>query len=257
MQISTPDPGTGKTFIAKRVMQVLLDNADHWYGQLKTPILLICYTNHALDQFIEGILDFEESIVRYGGNSKNERVAEYSIREQRMKQYRSNPNRSLYRQSKIAEEAVAAVQDKRFAFEEAFERAFTDVVCPEKLYNAGSITVDQYEFILNELKAKLDDKTFKYLEQPIDEDPKSNALNLMKVWLGLDYRPYLNENLIQPGVQTRKLRKNAKRSENISLRNFSNQISFAFASQFFSRKILLCFRNRLLAEICTPDTATG
>ena len=181
-------------------MRVLLENADKWYGQQRTPILLICYTNHALDQFIEGILDFEESIVRYGGNSKNERVAQYSIREQRMKQYRSNnssSSRGLYRQAKMAEEAVAAVQDKRFTVEEAFERAFTDVVCPEKLYDAGIITVDQYDFILQDLKAKLVEKTFEYLQQPIDEDPQSHALNLMKVWLGLDYVPYLNGNLVQ------------------------------------------------------------
>ena len=38
------------------------------------PILLICYTNHALDQFLEDLLDLPDfgSILRFGGRSKSE-----------------------------------------------------------------------------------------------------------------------------------------------------------------------------------------
>ena len=50
----------------------------------QTPILVICYTNHALDQFLEGIYDFygenENKIVRIGGRSKSEKLKECNLR---------------------------------------------------------------------------------------------------------------------------------------------------------------------------------
>lgn len=60
--------GTGKTFVGLRIVQALLTNVDH------RPILIVCCTNHALDQFLEGILKFCDSkeLVRIGGGSKSE-----------------------------------------------------------------------------------------------------------------------------------------------------------------------------------------
>jgi superfamily II DNA or RNA helicase len=50
-------PGTGKTYLGLKIVQALLDNRKYWVGVKKhqpPPILVICYTNHALDQFLEG-----------------------------------------------------------------------------------------------------------------------------------------------------------------------------------------------------------
>ena len=45
-------------------------------------ILCVCYTNHALDDFLEGLLDVGiRDIVRIGGRSKNDRLAEFNLRE--------------------------------------------------------------------------------------------------------------------------------------------------------------------------------
>ncbi|CAG5084783.1 Oidioi.mRNA.OKI2018_I69.PAR.g10735.t1.cds [Oikopleura dioica] len=186
-------PGTGKTFIAKLVMRCLLDNKDHWYGDQRTPILLICYTNHALDQFLEGIHEFEQSIVRYGGRTKSDIVQQYTIHEQRR---RVTFNKSLWKQVKVAERSVEEIQSKRYVFERDFELAFTDVIAPEKLYDADAITEEQYQTIVGDLQASMDAGTFNYISQPIGEQPKSHALNLLKVWLRLDYLSQLN-NLVQ------------------------------------------------------------
>eukprot|EP01114_Cavostelium_apophysatum_P012330 TRINITY_DN2745_c0_g1_i2.p1 TRINITY_DN2745_c0_g1~~TRINITY_DN2745_c0_g1_i2.p1 ORF type:complete len:1671 (+),score=513.90 TRINITY_DN2745_c0_g1_i2:432-5444(+) len=70
-------PGTGKTFVGLKVMRALLDNRHY---RKQNPILVICYTNHALDQFLEGVLKFEDSIVRIGGRSKSEHLKERNIR---------------------------------------------------------------------------------------------------------------------------------------------------------------------------------
>ncbi|KAJ7227185.1 P-loop containing nucleoside triphosphate hydrolase protein [Mycena pura] len=57
-------PGTGKSFIGALLAKALHDSSRK--------ILVVCYTNHALDQFLEDILDMgvpESSIVRLGGKS--------------------------------------------------------------------------------------------------------------------------------------------------------------------------------------------
>jgi hypothetical protein len=44
------------------------------------PILTICYTNHALDQFLECLLDNKiNKIVRLGARSKSERIREFYL----------------------------------------------------------------------------------------------------------------------------------------------------------------------------------
>lgn len=50
-------PGTGKTYVGLKIARALLDNAFLWKnGKKKSPILMVSYTNHALDQFLEGLL---------------------------------------------------------------------------------------------------------------------------------------------------------------------------------------------------------
>lgn len=45
-----------------------------------SPILVVCYTNHALDQFLTEIAKFTQKIVRLGGGSKNEELKKFSLR---------------------------------------------------------------------------------------------------------------------------------------------------------------------------------
>ena len=75
-------PGTGKTYLGLKIVQTLLHNKKYWVGVDKpkpTPILVICYTNHVLDQFLEGISKFAKKIVRIGGQSKCEAVQQLML----------------------------------------------------------------------------------------------------------------------------------------------------------------------------------
>lgn len=79
-------PGTGKTYLGLKIVHTLLHNRKFWTGVVKpqpTPILVICYTNHALDQFLEGIMKFTQKIVRIGGQSKCAALEPFSLREWR------------------------------------------------------------------------------------------------------------------------------------------------------------------------------
>lgn len=68
-------PGTGKTFLALKITEVLLKNNV----SKDTPIVVLCYTNHALDQFLEGILKHTDNLIRIGSQSQNEALEEYNI----------------------------------------------------------------------------------------------------------------------------------------------------------------------------------
>jgi hypothetical protein len=73
-------PGTGKTFVGLKLMRALLDNRACRGTAATGPILIVCYTNHALDQFLEGILQFEPSVVRIGSRSKSELLRDRNLK---------------------------------------------------------------------------------------------------------------------------------------------------------------------------------
>ncbi|XP_022127667.2 NFX1-type zinc finger-containing protein 1 [Pieris rapae] len=68
-------PGTGKTYMGVKVAEYLLQNLDH-IGCL---LLIVCYTNHALDQFLEAILNITDSLVRIGGQSRLEIMKPHNL----------------------------------------------------------------------------------------------------------------------------------------------------------------------------------
>ena len=76
-------PGTGKTYVGLKVAEILLTNHDIWKGGSGTgcPILVVCYTNHALDQFLEGIHKFcKDGLVRVGGRSDNDELEPFLLK---------------------------------------------------------------------------------------------------------------------------------------------------------------------------------
>ena len=62
-------PGTGKSYLGVQVMRVLIHNRENaGLG----PILVVCYTNHALDQFLEHLIEVGiHKTIRIGGASKS------------------------------------------------------------------------------------------------------------------------------------------------------------------------------------------
>lgn len=84
-------PGTGKTYMGVEVAKYLLRN----FRRPGCLILIICYTNHALDQFLEAILKITDSIVRIGGQSRLEIMKEYNLNTIRNKKIKTQFH-SLY-----------------------------------------------------------------------------------------------------------------------------------------------------------------
>lgn len=107
-------PGTGKTFLALKIAEVLLTNAV----SNGTPLLVVCYTNHALDQFLEGILKFTNKLIRIGSQSQNEALEKYNIdvvRKSQGKEYNYNRSavfKTLMRDKYDLQERLAVVEQK-------------------------------------------------------------------------------------------------------------------------------------------------
>ncbi|KAI1423512.1 hypothetical protein F5Y12DRAFT_798354 [Xylaria sp. FL1777] len=71
-------PGTGKSYTGEKIIKVLLANKEK--GKLG-PILCVCYTNHALDQLLEHLLDDGvKQIIRIGSRSKSDRLEGVNLR---------------------------------------------------------------------------------------------------------------------------------------------------------------------------------
>jgi hypothetical protein len=71
-------PGTGKSYLGLQLMRILLDIRDK--ADLG-PILIVCYTNHALDQFLEHLIDIGvRKLVRVGGFSKSKKLENHNLR---------------------------------------------------------------------------------------------------------------------------------------------------------------------------------
>ena len=67
-------PGTGKSFVGEAIIDII-------YRHTTQKILIECYTNHALDQFLEGLLNRGiKGIVRIGGRSKSSKLEAMNIK---------------------------------------------------------------------------------------------------------------------------------------------------------------------------------
>lgn len=68
-------PGTGKTFIGLKLIEMMIKLNP------KDKILIVCVTNHVLDELLKGISKFTQRIVRFGNQSKNEELDCFNARE--------------------------------------------------------------------------------------------------------------------------------------------------------------------------------
>lgn len=62
---------------------IAFDSTSHGGRHALGPILCVCYTNHALDQFLVGLIEAGiDGIVRVGGSSRCEKLEDYNLRNQ-------------------------------------------------------------------------------------------------------------------------------------------------------------------------------
>ena len=131
-------PGTGKTFLGLKIADTLLKNVvkmQKWNvkDDGEVHILIVCYTNHALDQFVEGLIDIghENEIIRIGGRSQNEAVSRCNIFQKR------NGNRGMLPIALQGANSPAYGRMKQAA--EDFEDAKKKLALPEQSFKIGNV----------------------------------------------------------------------------------------------------------------------
>ncbi|KAH0285979.1 hypothetical protein KCU62_g7088, partial [Aureobasidium sp. EXF-3399] len=103
-------PGTGKSYTGVALMKTLVSNKK---AAKLGPILVVTFTNHALDQSLEHLLDQGiGQIVRIGGNSRSERLASVNLKIVAAKVERTRAENSEYgrTRSHMDEDTKAIVQ---------------------------------------------------------------------------------------------------------------------------------------------------
>ena len=100
-------PGCGKTFIGVKIVQLLLSLSP----KLETPILLLTYKNHALDEFLKQMLTFcrKNELVRIGGRSKEPELESCNLHA---------ITRSLMKNKSYSKAVFTEIQEKKNEIEE-------------------------------------------------------------------------------------------------------------------------------------------
>ncbi|KAF0712328.1 hypothetical protein As57867_004853, partial [Aphanomyces stellatus] len=90
-------PGTGKSYVGTKIVHGILKNSRRALG----PILVVCYTNHALDQFLEALVGEKivplGNVVRVGGRSKSTALKSRTLHALRQTAYESREEHHAFR----------------------------------------------------------------------------------------------------------------------------------------------------------------
>ena len=134
-------PGTGKTYVSVVAIKVLLDNM----APGNPPIIVTAQTNHALDQLLRHISNFEPSFIRLGGQTTDFDIIKprtlFEVK-QKIKDHKLKTNSTL-------KNANAQRRNYERAIREILSPIISDQpITPEVCFQYGVITGKQRDSIL-------------------------------------------------------------------------------------------------------------
>lgn len=162
-------PGTGKTFIGLKVIRALLDNRGARGLGANGPLLVVCFTNHALDQFLEGIMQFEPNVVRIGMRSKSE-----LLKDRNLKKLVYEMNLHTNEHTKARKQMLTQLRD----LQEQIENRFVD------LCKASLSSSDIFAAISNDYQDEDDDPLISSLFGKSTELDDAAEAVVLENWLG-------------------------------------------------------------------------
>ncbi|KAJ7385060.1 NFX1-type zinc finger-containing protein 1 [Desmophyllum pertusum] len=137
-------PGTGKTYVGAKIVRCWLENRTQWDPHKISPMLMVCYTNHALDQFLEKVLEFlpKREIIRVGGRCKSEQLEDCNLKLFTKRYRRYNHRFSIQDKMKKNEgeikacKAVLAKADNELLLEFKHLEGYMNIQHTDQLYEA-------------------------------------------------------------------------------------------------------------------------
>ena len=131
-------PGTGKTFVGAMLAEVLLtQNTGSTFFDRPTRILVMCETNHALDDFLKDLigLGVGDGIVRVGGRCKESGLQQYTLHE---KAKSFSFSKTTARQYFGLKREIDDIEEKLLRLGDELSRPVTWEVVQEHLRKTGS-----------------------------------------------------------------------------------------------------------------------
>ncbi len=166
-------PGTGKTYVGLKIVKAFLANKKVWDPKKTTPILVVCYTNHALDQFLEGIRSDtiegkRPNVTRIGGRCKSEILQDCILRE------------------KVSKARKDRIVPKSEYIPYARARDDKDHLKEEIAYRLDGLLISETKILrVQRLKGLIPPNHF--TQFPVVAKDDANDVNPIEVWLGLQY----------------------------------------------------------------------
>ncbi|RZC32205.1 AAA 12 domain containing protein [Asbolus verrucosus] len=126
-------PATGKTHLGLQIVKTFLDRKHLWHK--RTPILIVCSSDGALDTILEGVATFTSKILRVGGHLKNTRLSRFTLQDL------SKREQNVAAEVKTINEKLEEIDDCRgiLGFNE-----FAEVTPHTWFYNAGDDQILQW-----------------------------------------------------------------------------------------------------------------
>lgn len=138
-------PGTGKTWMGLRIVEFMLNNNLGYEDGENKPILLLSYTNHALDQVFDALFDMDSLMklfsstknpfVRVGSRSNIERIQRCTLIEHR-KQRKSSRSSFYWRE-------LMKLKQSLFEKELWLKKIKNSIVSPTFLFEEGCVSESQ------------------------------------------------------------------------------------------------------------------
>ncbi|KAF8469115.1 P-loop containing nucleoside triphosphate hydrolase protein [Kalaharituber pfeilii] len=126
-------PGTGKTYTSVLALKALIKNMKEG----DPPIVVSCQTNHALDQLLRKIVEFESDVIRLGGRTQDvDLIKKRTLYEIRL----ASPIRVKSAARGRAKAEMSRLQKRMITLLEPLK---TDLLSPQMLNKAGIITDQQ------------------------------------------------------------------------------------------------------------------
>ena len=169
-------PGTGKSFTGVKIIETILRNKAMINDF--TPIVVIAYTNHALDNFLNGIMEYTDKCIRIGGRSKDERIQKLELRKQIQASQYSNKSigRLFYNMRELKDEFEYCASTIVDADEYSIFKSFLDTIDAANPFSTSTEFKGWLTWEIGE-----DEKEFSFRDYPECNDYKDLFVNLSEI----------------------------------------------------------------------------
>eukprot|EP00759_Apiculatamorpha_spiralis_P009344 PhF_6_TR15981/c1_g1_i2/m.25035 len=196
-------PGTGKTFVGAKFVQLLLNN---WHTfHLTEPIFVLCYTNHAIDSFLKDLLKAgidPDCMGRFGSNDKVDPEVKALNLYDRFREYRRRNYNHRSELEKIAKE-IKELTDHRI-----LATKFLDGAAETSSRATEEVTLDLQDLLLKRLRYPICDLVHEHCQRKNLEKTvlTSKCTGLQRELLRLDndirkHEAYLQQNFENQTVE--------------------------------------------------------